>query len=150
MIKIKLGGILPSANEVWGKVIFSQACVKNCVHGGGGCLVQGGGGCLLRGGLHPGGAWWISPDGYCCGRYASYWNAFLLMNKDSTQFVKQLRNLRYPVHSFSISRSCSGIYHLDFLQENHSSKYMSHFAYACKMRYPLNLVLESWEYLWFY
>ena len=28
--------------------------------------------------------------------------------------------------------------------------YMSHFSYACKMRYPLNLVLESWEYLWFY
>ena len=27
---------------------------------------------------------------------------------------------------------------------------MSHFAYACKMRYPLNLVLESWKYLWFY
>ena len=28
--------------------------------------------------------------------------------------------------------------------------YMSHFAYTCKMRCPLNLVLESWEYLWFY
>ena len=28
--------------------------------------------------------------------------------------------------------------------------HMSHFSYACKMRYPLNLVLESWEYLWFY
>ena len=28
--------------------------------------------------------------------------------------------------------------------------YMSHFAYACKMRYPLNLVLENIEYLWFY
>ena len=27
---------------------------------------------------------------------------------------------------------------------------MSHFAYVCKMRCPLNLVLESWEYLWFY
>ena len=27
---------LPSANEVWGKVIFSEACVKNSVHGGGG------------------------------------------------------------------------------------------------------------------
>ena len=26
---------------------------------------------------------------------------------------------------------------------------MSHFAYACKMRYPLNLVLENIEYLWF-
>ena len=28
--------------------------------------------------------------------------------------------------------------------------HMSHFAYACKMRYPLNLVLENSEYLWFY
>ena len=27
---------------------------------------------------------------------------------------------------------------------------LSHFAYVCRMRYPLNLVLESWEYLWFY
>ena len=30
------------------------------------------------------------------------------------------------------------------------SSNMSHFAYACKMRYPLNLVLENSEYLWFY
>ena len=29
-------------------------------------------------------------------------------------------------------------------------KHMSHFAYACKMRCPLNLVLEKSEYLWFY
>ena len=28
--------------------------------------------------------------------------------------------------------------------------YMSHFSYACKMRYPLNFVLESWKYLWSY
>ena len=28
--------------------------------------------------------------------------------------------------------------------------YMSHFSYACKMRYPLNLVLENLEYLWSY
>ena len=27
---------------------------------------------------------------------------------------------------------------------------MSHFAYACKMRCPLNLVLENSEYLWYY
>ena len=27
---------------------------------------------------------------------------------------------------------------------------MSHFSYACRMRYPLNLVLENCEYLWFY
>ena len=35
-------------------------------------------------------------------------------------------------------------------QRTKEENYMSHFAYACKMRYPLNLVLESWEYLWFY
>ena len=29
-------------------------------------------------------------------------------------------------------------------------KYMSHFTYACKMRCPLNLVLENWENLHFY
>ena len=28
--------LLPPANEVWGKVIFSVACVKNSVHSGGG------------------------------------------------------------------------------------------------------------------
>ena len=35
-----------------------------------------GGGCLLRGVV----CVWTSPhDGYCCGWYASYWNAFLLV-----------------------------------------------------------------------
>ena len=28
--------------------------------------------------------------------------------------------------------------------------HMSHFAYVCKMRCPLNLVLEKSKYLWFY
>ena len=31
---ILLEFLLPPANEVWGKVIFSEACVKNSVHGG--------------------------------------------------------------------------------------------------------------------
>ena len=35
---------------------------------GPGGLVLGGGGCLVE----------TPPDGHCCGRYASYWNAFLL------------------------------------------------------------------------
>ena len=46
----------------------------------GGCLVEipltaTPGGCLV-----PGGVCWTPhpPMGYCCGRYASYWNAFLL------------------------------------------------------------------------
>ena len=120
---------LPPANEVWGKVIFSEACVKDsvreggaipaCIAGGipaclavglggvwypsmpcrfpvphqrgklrgiwqGGCLLLGVWGiCLLWGVPDPGGLLLggggveASSDGYCCGRYASYWNAFL-------------------------------------------------------------------------
>ena len=94
-------------NEV-AKVMFSQACV--CPWGGGvpgpgvclllrGCLVRGvsalgggvcSGGCLL--------CWVGIPacteadppqrDGYCCGRYASYWNAFLFL---SPVYIKRLR-----------------------------------------------------------
>ena len=129
---------LPSANEVWGKVICLQvfvcpqgagACSRGGVCSGRGCLLQGvgvpapgGGGCLLlgvsavsggclspgwgrgvcswggvpapggvccqrgvfvsgvgSGGLLLGGVCLVeTPHGYCCGRYASYWNAFLL------------------------------------------------------------------------
>ena len=39
--------LLPPANEVWGKVIFSQACVKNFVHRGG---AWSGGAAWSRGG----------------------------------------------------------------------------------------------------
>ena len=42
----------------------------------GGCLLQG---AWYQGGLVLGGAWWRPPDSYCCGRYACYWNAFLLV-----------------------------------------------------------------------
>ena len=42
-------------------------------------------------------------------------------------------------------------YHVIFVWEGNLWRlYMSHFSYACKMRYPLNLVLENWEYLWSY
>ena len=30
-------GFLPPANEVWGKVIFSEVCVENSIHRGEGC-----------------------------------------------------------------------------------------------------------------
>ena len=84
---------LPPTNEVWGKLIFSVACVKNSVHRGG--LPQ----CMLGYPRGPGtppdqappptryppdqappwisacwGIWSTS------GRYASYWNA-ILFNK---------------------------------------------------------------------
>ena len=35
------------------------------------------GGCLLLRVPAPWGVWRPPHDGYCCGRYASYWNAFL-------------------------------------------------------------------------
>ena len=64
-ITIKLKRLLPPANEVWGKVIFSQACVKNSVHGGEGgaipaCIAGGIPACLAAGlqgwgGVLPGG-----------------------------------------------------------------------------------------------
>ena len=129
--------LLPPANEVWGKVIFSEACEEFCSQGGGGipaCIAGGIPACLagiwgwvvfqyalqvvsqyaLHGGIsrptprrqaegsgrgespgphrggspgpHPGGlcipaCTKADPpppvDGYCRGRYASYWNAFL-------------------------------------------------------------------------
>ena len=55
-----------------GKVMFLQVSVILFTEG---VPVPGGpgpGGCLLQEGV---------PDGYCCGRYASYWNAFLFSEK---------------------------------------------------------------------
>ena len=67
-LKIFLIPYLPPANEVWGKVIFSQAFVKNSVHRDGvpgpGGLLRG---CLLRGVLLPGGVCFrggVNPE--CC------------------------------------------------------------------------------------
>ena len=80
---------LPPANEVWGKVIFLHLFVilftggawswGRGVPGRRGAWSRGllPGGCLLlEGGAWSGGGG-SAPGGYCCGRYASYWNAFL-------------------------------------------------------------------------
>ena len=81
-----------------GKVMFSQACVKNSVHGGVCQTFPLGRHPLGRHspGRHPLGRhspWADTPlrqtppfgrhppaDGYCSGQYASYWNAFLLIH----------------------------------------------------------------------
>ena len=161
---------LPPANEVWGKVIFSEACVNNSVHTGGcawllgACMVAGGacmvawgvhgcwgacvvtgglhgcwgtcmvgrgacvvaggmhgyqgvcgcwgasvvakgdvhgcwGACMIAGGMH--GCWGVWFQGACIGydkirsmsgRYASYWNAFLLFEKKIISYVSENRN----------------------------------------------------------
>ena len=82
----------------WGKVIFSPGCVilfTGGVKGPRGCMVPGGGawsrvevhgpgGCLVLGGPSGGPP---PRDGYCCGRYASYWNAFLFLAKFKRLFL---------------------------------------------------------------
>ena len=70
-----------------GKIMFSQASVENSVHGGGGRGEGLPSACLDTPplGRHPPGRHtypWSDtppPDGYCCGRLASYWNAFLFI-----------------------------------------------------------------------
>ena len=85
---MNIRSFLPPANEVWGKVIFLHLSVILFVGGPGG-LVPGGGGCLVPGEVPgPGGGGLVPgeclvetpPDGYCFGRYASYWNAFFYAN----------------------------------------------------------------------
>ena len=99
--------LLPPANEVWGKIIFSQvsvvlftggacvpgvcvwlgACMPGGVHAWGcACLgVHGRGACVV-GGVHSqgGGSVRGRKDGHCSGRYASYWNTFLFVYDFST------------------------------------------------------------------
>ena len=108
--------------------VFTGVCdsvhgmgVPSCSQGGvcswGGAWSQGvcscGGGCLLwegvcswgvcsRGGpggcLPPGGCLVETPDGHCCGRYASYWNAFLFFHVDPCKVAC----LSHPIlHIFS-------------------------------------------------
>ena len=64
-----------------GKVIIPQACVKNSVHRGG-CLARQPPPRPDRLARHPlAGRLYPPPpqaDGHCSGRYATYWNAFLL------------------------------------------------------------------------
>ena len=85
-------GFLPPAKKLGQGYIFTGVC--DSVHGGvpgrgvpaprgvpglERCLVLGGG-CLLQGGAALGGCLVETPrDGYCRGRYASYWNAFLFL-----------------------------------------------------------------------
>ena len=65
--------------------MFSQACVKNSVHRGGGVYPS------MLVGRPPGQTPPLpSADVYCSGRYASYWNAFLfiyLINRSILKYV---------------------------------------------------------------
>ena len=60
----------------------------------------------------------------------------------------QFKSINFSKISISKLKTC--VYISRFVSWLLLGIYMSHFSYACKMRYPLNLVLENCEYLWFY
>ena len=71
---------LPTAYEIWRKVMFLYMSVILSTIRGGWVGVWFGGGCLI----------------YCRGRYASYWNAFLLYKASVT--FKETRNIRFIIN----------------------------------------------------
>ena len=98
---------LPPANEVWGKVIFSEACVKNSVHGGGlpHCMLgyptappradpPGAEPPLSR---HPTGSSACWEIWATSGRYASYWNAilFCFVSGMTSRVLKSVRQVNH-------------------------------------------------------
>ena len=85
----------PGGVVLGGCMVPGGACSGGGVHGPRGVSAPGGCVCMLlgdawpRGCLLPGGVCMVweylaetpPPHGYCCGLYASYWNAFLLQIK---------------------------------------------------------------------
>ena len=74
-IKLREGNVFTTRKRSLGQGnIFIGVCQEFCSQGGGPGL-----GGLLLGGAAPGGVpGGDPPDGYRCGQFASYWNAFLL------------------------------------------------------------------------
>ena len=100
--------------------MFLHLSVSHSVHGGGGVCYPSmhsrwypsviAGGSALRGGVCSpgvpapvGGACLETPlkaDGYCCGRYASYWNAFLF---EAVAALNQGPSFALQLHTVDIS-----------------------------------------------
>ena len=98
--------------------VFTPVCQSFCSRGGGCAIpacIAGGipawlqGGLLLGGGLLPGGTCSgggacletpLKADGYCCGRYASYWNAFLF---EAVAALNQGPSFALQLHTVDIS-----------------------------------------------
>ena len=64
--------------------------------------------------------------------------------------LSSLTLLVYPIIHNLVSAHCLHTCILSMSSVYCLEMHMSHFAYACKMQCPLNLVLENSEYLWFY
>ena len=116
-----------------GKVVFSQVCVKNYVHRGVSASVHAGIHTPSPGqtpplGRHPRlGRQPPTPhkaEGYCCGRYASYWNAFLMlrMYKIESSNRKTCNHCTSPFWFYTEVFICLVIYsiYLAFLYRLHN------------------------------
>ena len=88
-------------------------CLVRGVPGPGGCLVGGSASAGWGGGWYPTCTEADPPgrDGYCCGRYASYWNAFLFLllflHLCSCFLCKFLANVVVFAFSLSVWMSCT-------------------------------------------
>ena len=71
--------LLPSATKLQQGNAFTPACQSFCSQGPGGCLADTPPGRHPHGQTPRGRHLPPPPDGHCSGRYASYWNAFLLI-----------------------------------------------------------------------
>ena len=90
-VRILLKYILVTVRNEVAKVMFLHLSV--CPRGGGSASVHAGIptlplplGADPHGSRHPPGADTPPADGYCCGRYASYWNAFLFIDNNAFRF----------------------------------------------------------------
>ena len=76
-----------SLNDMKLRRLCFYTCLSFCSRGSIPASLAAGGGACARGVYAPGGLPApggcgdppLEADGYCCGRYASYWNAFLFM-----------------------------------------------------------------------
>ena len=95
---------------------------------------------------------WQFCGNYVLSRYIVAFTALKIKSKYLCHFAIKNHSTEgstnWPVYFNFFFLSCTNTRFLDVLCL--SLLYMSHFSYACKMLCPLNLVLESWEYLWFY
>ena len=98
------GGVHGRGHAWWGEHAWQGTCVAGGMCGRGACMA--GGVCMARGACVAGGhAWYTPPRRYyeirsMSGRYASYWNAFLLFNCSDVQDVLEMMGV---FHNKSIS-----------------------------------------------
>ena len=73
------------------------------------------------------------------------WSGTLQNNNIICIFTQKIK--LFQLNKYDHSMLCMLMQSIQTRRQRIRLEYMSHFAYACKMRYPLNLVLENIEYL---